>query len=314
MEGIATPPAAEEPPAQVPPQSALVGQVTRTAIGAAVVIAVFAIFLFVLGELRVVDLGWMGTHWVTGLAPFTTSLILTVVAFVLGFAGAMPLGLIRASWRPGRARGPRSNPALVPAYGVTSGYVAAIRGTPFFVQTILLYFAMLVVAPKLELFGWDTPYWTGLLVLFVNTLGYQAEVFRAGFQSVAQGQVEAARAIGLTGSQVFFSIRLPQALRLILLPLTNEFIALFKASSILSIIAIYELFHWSEDLGQKFGHPIEGFVLVSIFYLAINIPLSRTVTFVEARKRIPGLGTPTRELKAKLALGAGTGGEKGRLR
>ncbi len=284
-----------------PPKSAFVGQITRTAIGAAVVIAIFAVFLFALGELHIVDLGWMGTHWVTGLSPFATSLILTVVAFVLGFAGAMPLGLIRASWRPGRARGPRSNPALVPAYGVTSGYVAAIRGTPFFVQTILLYFAMLVVAPRLELFGWDTPYWTGLLVLFVNTLGYQAEVFRAGFQTVAQGQVEAARAIGLTGTQIFFSIRLPQALRLILLPLTNEFIALFKASSILSIIAIYELFHWSEDLGQKFGHPIEGFVLVSIFYLAINIPLSRTVTFIEKWKRIPGLGTALPEAKSRLA-------------
>lgn len=283
------------------PRSNLPGQVTRTLVGAAVVIVIFAAFLFLLNEVHVIDLAWMAGAWPTGLRPFATSLWITVAAFLMGFVGAMPLGFIRASWRPGQARAVRRNLARLPAYGVVSGYVAGIRGTPIYVQITLGYFAMVTAFPKLEFAGLGVEYWTGLFILFLNTLGYQAEVFRAGFQSVAQGQVEAARALGLTGQQIFFSVRLPQALRLIMLPLTNEFIALFKASSLLSIIAIYELFHWSEDLGQKFGHPIEGFVLVSIFYLIINIPLSRTVTFLEAWKRIPGLGTPMREIKGTRA-------------
>lgn len=128
----------------------------------------------------------------------------------------------------------------------------------------------------------------------LNTAGYQAEVFRAGFQSVGQGQIEAAKAIGLKGRQIFSRITLPQSLRLIILPLTNEWISLFKASTILSYATIVELFFWARKIAYS-GPGIEAFIMLSIFFLAINVPLGRAISYIEHRRRIPGLGTQIRE-------------------
>lgn len=288
--------------------------------------------IVLLGLVGIVNLEFMWTEWPQGYPFAVTSLLLTNIAFFLGFAGALPLGLIRAYGR-GALRRRKQAPAdvlpykrarelygtgkavrvvgarklrkaaLAPAYGVASGYVEAIRGTPFYVQLFIVYYLLLPVIPRLTLLGRNQFFWIGLLALFLNTFGYQSEVLRAGFQSVGQGQVEAAKSIGLKGRQVFAHLTFPQSIRLVLLPLTNEWISLFKASTLISLIAVPELFRWSEDLGETLGHPIEGFIMVSLFYLLINIPLSRGITFIEQKKRIPGLGTQlqvtTRRLKRR---------------
>ncbi len=276
----------------------------KTLMAFAIAIAVAAAFIVILAELGVVELDFMIRMWPTGYDPLRTTLILTVVSFVIGFFGAMPLGMVRAyrfaPWGRRRRRaapGLSRSPIRMTLYGLATGYVGAIRGTPFLVQLYVLFYFYLAVAPRLTFLGEDLYFWIGLTALTVNTIGYQAEVFRAGFQSIGQGQIDAARAIGLRKGRIFLHIRLPQAVRLILLPLTNEFISLLKASTIVSYIAVYEIFHWSEDMGQTFGHPIEGFLMISIFYLLINVPISRIVSYVEQKKRIPGLGTPTREAK-----------------
>jgi ABC-type amino acid transport system permease subunit len=273
----------------------------KTLISFVIVIAIAAAFIVALAELGIIELDFIFRMWSTGYGPLRTTLILTVASFIIGFFGAMPLGLIRASRAApvgGRKRatlGQSRSPLRMTLYGLATAYVGAIRGTPFLVQLYVLVYFFLAVAPRLTLLGEDLYFWIGLTALSVNTIGYQAEVFRAGFQSIGQGQVEAGRAIGLRGRQIFLHIRLPQAVRLILLPLTNEFISQLKTSTIVSYIAVYEIFHWSEDMGQKFGHPIEGFLMISIFYLLINVPVSRIVSYVEQKKRIPGLGTPVRE-------------------
>ncbi len=279
----------------------------RTILWFLVVIAIFAAVVVVLGLLGVIELDFIVRMWSTGYGPLETTLVLTVASFLIGFVGAMPLGLIRAARRGSlfRRKG-RASPSdaglgrsavRAASYGLATGYIGAIRGTPFLVQLYVLFYAYLAVAPRLLLFGADVYFWIGLTALTLNTIGYQAEVFRAGFQSINQGQIDAARAIGLRKGQIFLHIRLPQAVRLILLPLTNEFISLLKASTIVSYIAVYEIFHWSEDMGQTFGHPIEGFLMISMFYLLINVPISRIVSYVEQKKRIPGLGTPQRDEK-----------------
>jgi ABC-type amino acid transport system permease subunit len=135
-------------------------------------------------------------------------------------------------------------------------------------------------------------YVAGLLALFLNTAGYQAEVLRGGFQSVGQGQAEAARAIGMRSAQIFRHITLPQALRLVVLPMTNEWIALFKATAILSTWPILEILLQSEQLGVNEGHPIEAFIMLAAMYLLVNVTLGKSVTYVERKTRIPGLGTP----------------------
>ena len=276
----------------------------KTLIAFAIATAIAAAFILILAELGVIELDFMIRMWSTGYEPLRTTLILTVASFVIGFFGAMPLGMVRAyrfaPWgrRKGRAApGLSRSPVRMTFYGLATGYVGAVRGTPFLVQLYVLFYFYLAVAPRLTFLGEDLYFWIGLTALTLNTIGYQAEVFRAGFQSIGQGQIDAGRAIGLRGRQIFLRIRLPQAVRLILLPLTNEFISLLKASTIVSYIAVYEIFHWSEDMGQTFGHPIEGFLMISIFYLLINVPISRIVSYVEQKKRIPGLGTPAREEK-----------------
>ena len=297
-------------------------------VGFAIVIVLFAAFVVVLNLLNVISLTFVLDFWHTGYGPLATSLVLTAASYLFGFFGAMPLGLIRAYGRGVLRRRKGAPPDVVsfarardlygtakavrvvaghklrrgliaPFYGLSTFYVEAVRGTPFLVQTFLVFYVFLFAFPQVSFLGADVYFLSGLAALTINTLGYQSEVLRAGFQSVGQGQIEAAKAIGLKGRQVFAYITLPQSLRLIVLPLVNEFIALFKASTILSYIAIFELFRWSGDLGQKYGHPIEGFLMISMIYLLINVPLGRAVSFIEQKKRIPGLGTPLREARKR---------------
>lgn len=306
---------------------AILGEGIRESAGsiAAVVgllVAVLVVF-FALGELGLYNMDFVIATLPSGLGPALTSMIFTNVSFVIGLLAALPLGLIRA-YGPGIIRRRKATASallpysrakelygtrkalrvvilqnlkrvlVAPAYGFATGYVETMRGTPFLVQMFIVLSALLVVFPKLDFLGWNVFYWAGLIALTLNTAGYQAEVFRAGFQSVGQGQIEAAKAIGLKGRQVFSRITLPQSTRLIILPLTNEWISLFKASTILSYITILELFFWARQIALH-GQGIEAFIMLSIFYLAINVPLGRAISYIEHRRRIPGLGTQMRE-------------------
>lgn len=298
-------------------------QSASSIIAVAALLVVVVVLFFVLGVLGVYNMNVVIGKLPTGLGPALTSLIFTNVSFVIGFLAALPLGLIRA-YGPGILRRRKATASallpyarakelygtgkairvvilqnlkrvlIAPAYGFATGYVETMRGTPFLVQMFIVLSAMLVVAPRMEFLGWNVFYWSGLISLTLNTAGYQAEVFRAGFQSVGQGQIEAAKAIGLKGRQVFSRITLPQSTRLIILPLTNEWISLFKASTILSYITIVELFFFARKIALS-GPGVEAFIILSIFYLAVNVPLGRAISYIESRRRIPGLGTQMRE-------------------
>lgn len=220
--------------------------------------------------------------------PVMQSLSATMVAFVVGFGLAIPMGVIRAFGLSLIKRGGPRSIAIRPLYYFVTGYAEAMRGTPAFVQ-ILLVSAVVqrMVAPNTI----GIEFWGGTLALALNTIGYQTEVFRAGFQSVGQGQVEAAKSIGMTPLQSFTHITLPQGLRLIILPLTNEWIGLFKASALLYYIAVPEAMWAAFHLSYIDAKPIEAFLMVSLYYLVIMVPLSKVITYLEKKNRIPGLGT-----------------------
>src|SRR5258708_7976649 len=145
-----------------------------------------------LGSLGWINLPFVLAHLPDGIGPATVSLEITVVSFVLGFGLALPIALVRTyppSWRPRRRFGtaPPSDPRrAVPiargarwiAYGVASGYVAAIRGTPFLVQVFLVYYAVIFTVPRLTFLGVGAPFWAGLLALTINTTAYQSEALR----------------------------------------------------------------------------------------------------------------------------------------
>jgi ABC-type amino acid transport system permease subunit len=274
---------------------------------------------FLLGAAGVYSVPYIIQNLPQGIGPFELSIEFTTYTFLVGFVGALGLGLVRA--HPPR-RTPRGGQAPMrerfrrwwrwPLYSFASGYVAAVRGTPFLVQLYIVYLAVIFTSPRFTFFGWDAGYWAGFIALLINTTGYQAEAIRGGLQAVDPGQTEAARAVGLSRLQIFARITLPQTLRLVTLPLTNEWISNFKTATILSYIGIFELFDWARtNIAEVGGHDMEAFVLLTIFYLLVNVTLSRVVTYVERVRRIPGLGTSIPEVGATLRI-FGWGGDGGR--
>jgi len=269
-----------------------------------------AIGLVVLmGFLNFYDLPYIVRELPKGFGPAKTSLEFATFTYLIGMTGALGLGLIRA-YPPKKTLRLHQKVWRWPLYAFASGYVAAIRGTPFLVQLQIVYLALIYEYPRFTYFGWDAIYWAGFFALLINTTGYQAEAIRGGLQAVEPGQIEGAKAMGLGKFQTFIRITMPQTLRLITLPLTNEWISNFKTATILSVIGIFELFDWTRtDIALLDARPIEAFVILIIFYLVINVTLSRVITYVEKVRRIPGLGTPIPEVsmtKRFLTAGAKT--------
>ncbi len=261
-------------------------------------ITVLAVVLLAIGvvlamaEAGLVSLTFIAQNWTFLLGPALTSVWVTVLSFLIGFTLAIPMGLTRAfAPRIIRERDRRVI-ALAPLYSVVTAYVEAIRGTPALVQIFLIA----NVASSIFQGNPNIPILAGILALTINTAGYQAEVFRAGFQSVGQSQIEAAKSIGMRPVQVFGHITLPQSLRLILLPLANEWIGLFKTSALLWLVAVQELTWAGSYLGNNRSHPIEAFLMISAVYLTIILLLSRVVNYLERTRRIPGLGVTERQV------------------
>lgn len=271
----------------------------RSGITVAAMLIALVVLILVLAEAGVVSLAFMSQWWNFLINPALLSLTVTVVSFIVGFTAAIPMGLVRAfAPKTMKAKGLRGR-LMMPVYGFVTGYVEAIRGTPALVQIFLVA----NVATLTFQGNPNIPLLAGILALTINTAGYQAEVFRAGFQSVGQNQIEAAKSIGMRPFQIFAHVTFPQSLRLITLPLVNEWVGLFKASALLGLVAVNEL-NWAAGyLGNNKSHPIEAFLMVSIIYLAIILPLSRAVNFIEQKRRIPGLGVAQPEKRTRRAPG-----------
>ena len=161
--------------------------------------------------------------------------------------------------------------------GLVRSYVYFVRGTPALVQIFLVYFALPVIGIEISAF------WGGVTALAFNAGGFMAEIVRAGLESIDHGQTEAAKSIGMTNRQTLLHILLPQSLRRITPPMTNELITLVKGSSLLSVISISELTRSTQVIiAQKFT-PFELYALLAVFYLVIVSILSRISEYLEAR-------------------------------
>jgi His/Glu/Gln/Arg/opine family amino acid ABC transporter permease subunit len=160
---------------------------------------------------------------------------------------------------------------------ITWGYVQFIRGTPLLVQIFLIYFGL----PAL---GINIPaYWSGVIALGLNSAGFQAEIVRAGIESIDRGQTEAARSIGMSGFQTLLFILVPQTIRRVIPPLTNELITLTKSSSLLSAIAVLELTHAGQAIIARTFAPFEIYAAVAVLYLILIAILSRGSALLERR-------------------------------
>ena len=125
--------------------------------------------------------------------------------------------------------------------------------------------------------------------LVIYTAAFIGEVVRGGIQAVRRGQVEAARALGLSEGQVLRLVVFPQALRIIVPPLTSEFLNVFKNSAVASTIGLIELSRQSQQLVDYTAQPYEAFIAVTLLYFALNFLIMFFMRWVEARARVPGL-------------------------
>ena len=188
----------------------------------------------------------------------------SVLAIVFGLVLGWALGLIAVA-------GPRWLRAVAWAY------VQFIRGTPLLVQIFLIYFGL----PAL---GINVPaFWSGVIALGLNSGGFQAEIVRAGIESIDRGQAEAARSIGMSSLQALLLILVPQTIRRVIPPLTNELITLTKSSSLLSAIAVLELTHAGQAIIARTFAPFEIYAAVAVMYLLLIAVLSRGSALLERR-------------------------------
>jgi polar amino acid transport system permease protein len=208
-------------------------------------------------------------------------IINTVVMAVAAMALGILLGLVVAVMRL------TTNPVL---QAVAGSYTWLFRGTPVILQ-LLLWFNLALVFPVIGIPGiWSaravdimTPFLSALLGLGINQGAYTSEVIRAGMLSVDEGQTEAALAIGMTRLRILRRIVLPQAMRVVIPPLGNEFIGMVKMTSLASVIQYPEVLHSAENIYYANSRVIELLIVAGIWYLAVVSVLTPLQMLLERR-------------------------------
>jgi polar amino acid transport system substrate-binding protein len=166
--------------------------------------------------------------------------------------------------------------------GLLTAYVEIIRGTPVLLQLFVLYYGLSAVV-RLPAFV------AALIGLGLNYAAYESEIYRSAMEAVSRGQLEAARTLGLTELQVFRFVRGPQAFRLALAPMTNDFVALLKDSSLVSVITVVELTKQTQIFAANIGSWVIPGAICAALYLLMSLPLARLARGLEARWKMGSL-------------------------
>lgn len=219
--------------------------------------------------------GFTGNWQAMLLTGAKNTILYTIVAFVGGFVLAVVLVLMRLA-------------PIAPFRWLSLGYIELFRGLPALV--VILFMALGVPIA----FGWRPPGGTigaGLVALMMVAGAYMAETLRAGIEAVPKGQTEAARSLGMSGGWTMASVVMPQALRIVVPPLTNELVILLKDTSLLFVVGLAtsqkELTTLSRDFmssGPSAG-TATSLTFAALLYLAITLPLTRLVAWMESKQR-----------------------------
>jgi polar amino acid transport system substrate-binding protein len=194
--------------------------------------------------------------------------LVTLEISILSMAIAIGLGLFMAVLR---VFGP---PAIV--WPVVA-FIEVIRGTPLLIQLFIIFYGLPSIGIRFS------PLWAAVIGLGINYAAYEAENYRAGIQSIPRGQLDAALALGLTRIQTIRKIVLPQAVRLVIPPVTNDFIALLKDSSLVSVITMVELTKMYNQLAATNYDYIGIGLLTAAIYFLLGLPIARLSRVLEAR-------------------------------
>jgi len=211
-------------------------------------------------------------------------IIVTVFITVMSFMFILVVGMIGGLGRLSRNLFIR---------GVATLYVEIVRGIPLLVQLIWWYFAFPIVIQ--EIGQWlniaalanykANAIFTAITGLTVCYGAYMSEIYRAGIQSIPKGQTEAARSLGMTPFQSMRHVILPQAVRVVLPPVGNEFIALLKDSCLVSVVAVADLTRRGREFMAVHFNPIEVWTMVALLYLIMTLFSSRGVAWIEKKTR-----------------------------
>ena len=167
---------------------------------------------------------------------------------------------------------------------IASVYVDILRGTPLVVQALLVYFGIPMLLQGWGVhFIWPSAFIASFLVCGINSSAYVAEIIRSGLQAIDPGQAEAARSLGMTHGQTMRHIIIPQAIRIIIPALGNEFISLIKETAILSIISVTDVTRASMLFASRGANYFPAYLGTAVVYLIMTIPLSKFMNYVERK-------------------------------
>lgn len=217
--------------------------------------------------INTIQLDW---EFIRAYTPFIVQGVwLTILLSILAIALSIVLAILGALGRLSKSP---------PAYALATFYVSLIRGTPLLLQIFFFFLAL----PQLGIVL--TGMTAGVLALGINYGAYNTEIVRAGIQSVGVGQREAALAIGMTNNQIMRRIVLPQALKLTIPPLGNQFIAMLKDTSLVATTGfVWELLWRAQKVGRANFRSLEALLIAAVFYWIITIIFSAIQDRVEAR-------------------------------
>ena len=210
-----------------------------------------------------------------------TTIYLTLISFLL----VLTVGLIVALMRISKSKILR---------GISTVFVEVIRGIPLMVQLIFWYFAFPAVVQGIGA-AWGiqsfVDFKTNAIAMAIIGLticysAYMSEVYRAGIQSITKGQMEAARSLGMTYFQAMRYVILPQAVRVILPPVGNEFITRLKDSSLVSVVAVADLTRRGREFMAANFNPIQTWIMVALLYLVLTLLAGRLVSWLERRFKL----------------------------
>jgi putative glutamine transport system permease protein len=192
----------------------------------------------------------------------------TIEASLLGLVGAFVIGVIIAVFRISTVR---------PLRWFGTAYVEFLRNIPLLITVFVFYHGLNILHINLSGFA------SGTMGLAVYTSAFIAEAIRAGINAIPKGQMEAGRSSGLTYIQTMRHIILPQAIKVVIPPLGNQFINLVKNSSILGVVAGLDLMYFGDSINSETFDVFSTYIFVGLFYLVLTIPLSLFVGYLERR-------------------------------
>ena len=211
------------------------------------------------------DWSFIRSHWFFIFNGVWLTILLSVLSIILATA----LSLLGALGRLSK---------FAPTYALATFYISLIRGTPLLLQVVFFFLALPQLGIRLSGLA------AGVLALGLNYGAYMTEIMRAGIQSVEAGQREAAQAMGMTQFQIMRFIILPQALRLVIPPIGNQFIAMLKDTSLISVTGfVWELLWRAQKQGRANFRSLEALLIAAVFYWIITIVFSAFQAQIEMR-------------------------------